>query len=92
MKQLSMFRDQRNGHVHKLTDAHLMIIKQLELAGGAGSVAFAHQGLLRRGPRTKMLRSMIQSGLIEVVGHSPAVYRVTELGRGSRRFTGSKQE
>ena len=42
----------------------------------------------RRGMAKRLLRRLIDAGLIEVVSLGPAVYRVTRLGRLTRRLRG----
>ena len=44
------------------------------------------RGGVRYGISVHVLKHLLRDGLIEVMGLSPAVYRLTKLGRLARRF------
>src|SRR5215472_2574028 len=87
MTQLGLFPPSRNRRVPELTVAMRLALAAIELCGGGplSERRFNHPG---GGPpyevSARVLRRLIREGLIEVMGASPAVYRVTYLGRMAR--------
>ena len=79
--------------VPSLSAGMMAMIDGIEAAGGR---PFSQVRFLRRGvayeiedrSRKRILVRLLREGLIEVMGLSPAVYRVTELGRLARRLRG----
>ena len=77
--------------VPRLSVGMVAMIDGIEAAGGR---PFSELKFLRRGvpyeiedrSRKRILVRLLRQGLIEVVGLSPAVYRVTRLGGIARRL------
>jgi len=64
--------------VPRLTDCEREVLVKLEVAGGLA----AWWGEKNR---NRVVRELVRKGLIEVMGLSPAIYRVTRLGVLARR-------
>ena len=77
--------------VPRLSAGMMAMIDGIEAAGGRpfGELRFLQHGrpyLIEDRSRKRILVRLLHERLIEVVGLSPAVYRVTELGRLARRL------
>ena len=84
----------RFARVPDLTVPMRLVLEAIELCNG---LPLSEVGLSRIGGgvwriglknRKRVLRRLLAEGLIEVMGASPAVYRVTTLGKITRRVRG----
>ena len=80
--------------VPRLTEGRELVLEAIELGGGIITerdfrhVSYGSVWRIGEKNRKRVLRRLIGEGLIEVMGASPAVYRVTALGRLARRLRG----
>ena len=83
------FERWRRRRLPQLTDPMRVMLRAIDLAGGDGLSAgnFRRPGgqawhcVFGKGHGARVLRRLLALGLIEVMGVSPARYRVTRLGR-----------
>ena len=84
VKQLQLFRAGPMVEVPRLSARQRAVLGELEVleCRGKGQVGGFEQA---RSGLTGILRALIRKGCIQVMGVSPARYRITRLGRVARR-------